>query len=227
MCARGERRSGGEGAVAGMGECWGGSPGDERVRSSESVSGNGRGDVRSRLSTTFGLAFIVCGRASVAAVAACGWPSVRSRLSILGAGAFVLLSRGEVRRVRVVDFVIAFSPVDDFEDEEERDALDEMDVSGGRVCVVGAYDIALSGDDSVKSRVSTRSGERRNCDGVGIGASSKMLVVSRNFVGVWDALHVSSVVCLPFPGEAVTDSPWFAFIVRVLAFLVRAGDCAG
>lgn len=84
--------------------------------------------------------------------------------------------------MRVIGFV--FSPADDRDEEEERDAFDEMDVSGGRVRVVGAGGNAFSGDESVKSRVSIRSDERRSCDGVGIGASSKMLVVSRNFVGV-------------------------------------------
>ena len=39
-----------------------------------------------------------------------------------------------------------------------------------------------------------------------------------------------SVVCLPFPGEAVTDAPRVGFVVLVFAFLARACDgdgCAG
>lgn len=41
---------------------------------------------------------------------------------------------------------------------------------------------------------------------------------------------MSSVVCLPFPGEAVTEAPRAGFVNRVLAFLLGAWDgdgCAG
>lgn len=51
-----------------------------------------------------------------------------------------------------------------------------------------------------------------------------MLAVFRNVVGVWEARHVSSVVCLPFPGEAITDVPRVDCVIRVIAFLGRACD---
>jgi hypothetical protein len=72
-----------------------------------------------------------------------------------------------------------------------------------------------------------RSEERRSCVGVGIGASSNRLAVLCDFVGVWEARHVSSVVCLPFPGEAVTDAPRVGFVARVFDFLTRACDGEG
>lgn len=208
------------------------------MRSRESSSGDvvvaGRisGEVRSRLSTEVAaiwgargggrqcLDCVGTGRG----VSDC--PPVRSRVSSSGVGALVLFSRGDVRRACVVAiFVFCFSPLDDLDKEEERDALDDIEVSGGRARAgwAGTFD----GDENVKSRVSIRSEERRSCVGVGMGASSNILVVFRTFVGVWEARHVSSVVCLPFPGEAVTDVPRVGFVVRVLAFLARACDGDG
>ena len=109
-------------------------------------------------------------------------------MSISGIGAFIFSSRGEVRRARVVvTLVLCFSFEGDdldVEQEEERDALDDIEVNGGRARVFGAGCGAFTGDDNVKSRVSIVSDERRSCDGVGTGASSNMVVVSRNFVGV-------------------------------------------
>lgn len=91
-------------------------------------------------------------------------------MSISGDGALVLFSRGEMRRARVVAILVfCFSVIDDRDEDEEREVLDDIEVSGGlaRVGWAGAF----SGDENVKSRVSIRSEERRSCVGVGIGAS--------------------------------------------------------
>lgn len=115
---------------------------------------------------------------------------MRSRLSISGVWDLVLFRRGEVRRVRVVVArVLCFSAVFvDFDEDEERDVFEDIAVSGDRARVAGAGCGAgcgaFSGEEKVRSRVSITSDERRNAEGVGIGASSNMLVVSRGFVGV-------------------------------------------
>lgn len=239
VCVRGERRGEGHGKDGGDG---GDMKGEERpVRSRESGSGDGEfagagwGDVKSRLSMAMVVGFAGRERGTglrdvcVVGLAASGSAVVRSRVSTSGVGGLVLLSRGEVRRG--IALVFGFSvEVDDLDEDEDRDALDEMDVRGGRARVVGAGCGAFNGDERVRSRESMISDERRSCGGVGMGASSKMLVGSRSFVGVWEARHVSSVVCRPFPGDAVTDAPRLAFVSRVFAFLVGICDgegCAG
>lgn len=171
--------------------------GDERpVRSRESrtgdvdVAGKSCGEVRSRLSTCVavavsiahaggGVGFKVAGLDRTAR----GCAPVKSRVSSSGGGGLLLFRRGDVRWARVfVVFVFCFSLLEDLDEEDERDALDDIEVRGGRDCVGWAG--AFSGDETVKSRVSIGSRERRSCVGVGIGASSNVLAVLCNFVGV-------------------------------------------
>lgn len=153
------------------------------------VAGGSCGDVRSRLSTWVAAASTVRGGGGMCFSFAgtgrivCDWASVRSRVSSSELGAFVLFSRGEVRRARVAAaFVFCFSLLESFDEEEEREALDDIEFSGGLACVGLAG--ASSGDENVTSRVSIRSEERRSCVGVGIAASSNIFAVFRNFVGV-------------------------------------------
>lgn len=95
----------------------------------------------------------------------------------------VLLRRGEVRRAVVFGFCFGFCfPLDEVEEKDERETLEDVEASGGRGRVFGGS--VFVGDERVRSRVSITSDDRRSCCGVGIGASSKMLVVSRSFVGV-------------------------------------------
>ena len=173
--------------------------GDERlVKSKESTSGevdlDGMrcGDVRSRLSTSgeAGLAGCDCGAvwfsSGFASFAVSVWAIVRSRLSTSSVGALVLLSRGEMRRVRVVFarvFCFSFVFVE-LDEDNDGDAFEDIAVSGERARAVGANCGAFSGEEKVRSTVSIIPDERRNCDGVGTGASSNMPVVCRNLVGV-------------------------------------------
>lgn len=217
--------------------------GDEcRVRSRVSMTGDADfdffvlecGEVKSSVSVSGDADFVVSRRGEV-----------RSRVSISGEIDFVLLRRGEVRRIRVV-FVVIFVGflvgIDGSEFVDECEAFSDIKFNGGRDGAVrrefagrtvsgsGAGAGARDGDESVRSSVSISPCEGRNSTGAGIG-STWMVAVSRNFVGVADARHASSVVCLDFPGDEATEVSRVAlvarrfFAMRVFAFL--AGSCDG
>ena len=175
---------------------------------------------------------------------------VRSNKSIAGGADTVLLKRGEVRRLRVVVVSLILFVLLEVEEEDDIDfseaceALEDSVVKGGRTLDDGAVrrmpvgggfciceDTHRTGDEIVKSKVSTSSAAGRSSDCIGIGAASETGVVSRSFVGVAETRHASNVVCLDFPGDEATEVPRGAlvlgtgFVALVLAFL--GGNCEG
>jgi hypothetical protein len=179
--------------------------------------------------------------------AASGCGDVRSRASTSDEADFVLRSRGDVRRLRVVVVAILelfdLIELDDVELIQRLEALEDMkvvEVSGGRDEQVAAVRRGFAsvsgwvlgtgcvGDEGIKSSSSTACRDGRSAGGAGIDASFITGSTFRSFVGVADARHVFSVVCLVLPGD--TEMPrcilevW-AFVVRVLVFF--AGNCEG
>jgi hypothetical protein len=145
-----------------------------------------------------------------------------------------------VRRVRVAVEVFLepfdLAEVDDTEAVDSEEVFEDIEVSGGleeRVVAVrrefekipGAS-AGRIGEDSVKSSSSISACDGRSSDGVGTGAACMTGPTFRNFVGVTDARHVSSVVCLVLPGDGATEVPRGSLVIgRVLAFF--AGNCEG
>lgn len=120
-----------------------------------------------------------------------------------------------------------------------------MELSGGRaiegatvqrvLTAVVDFGFGLAGrvgDERVKSSSSTSWCVGRKLDSAGICVVSITGSTLRSFVGVADARHISSVVCLFFPADEVSDVPrgalesWAVSVsVRVFAFF--AGSCEG
>lgn len=161
------------------------------------------------------------------------------RLSVSGSADtdFDLWSRGEVRRLcDVVSAVLEVLRRVGFDEVESADIeeLDDMEVRGGRLLVPAAglleavqrSDCGFAGDESVKSSSSSSLCVRSSGDaGIGVVSNGGS---PRVFVGVADALQVSSVVCLVLFGELVTETPRGTLAVLVVlggAFALLAAIC--
>jgi hypothetical protein len=128
---------------------------------------------------------------------------------------------------------------DELGKDESEEEFDDIEVSGGRawtgaaarrelVAAAGCdLDGAIrGGDERVKSNSSTSLRDGWSSLGAGIGVGSIADLVSCNFVGVTEARHASSVVCLVFPGEIGTDTPRDGLATSVL-FVRFGSSCDG
>jgi hypothetical protein len=170
-----------------------------------------------------------------------GCEDSRSTLSTAGVADFVLRKWGEVRLLRVAGAgSLELFPLLGIEHDDSEEELEDINVNGGRVVDEAAVRRAVAGigfdaadrvgDDSVKSSSSTSFRDGRKSSGVGIGVVSSAGAISRSFVGVADALHVSNVVCFVFSGEDATEIPRGALatsVVMIRVFAFFAGSCDG
>jgi hypothetical protein len=165
-----------------------------------------------------------------------GGDEVRSSVSRAAGGAEAVLLRREDAR----GAVFISLDLEDADCDEVCDAFDDIDVNGERFVdgaavrrgFAGPSCAEGTGDESVRSRVSTSSNTVRSFGGAGIGAALMAGVEPRSFVGVAEARQASRVVCLDFPGDDRTEVSRDALagdasFVRVFAFLASSLEGEG